>query len=88
MLDILPNFQLLVNIFSCNYLFSMLKFNQFIGREIVMKLKTFVRREEIIQYKEIINLINETVRSIRTQNVCLKRDLLDELLNKLGKIID
>lgn len=53
-----------------------------------MKLTTFVNREEIIQYREIINLMNETIRSIRTQNACLKRDLLDDLLNKLEKIID
>lgn len=53
-----------------------------------MEATAFSHREDIIQYRGIINLISETVRSIRTQNACLKRDLLDMLLDKLGKIIN
>ena len=53
-----------------------------------MKSIVLSHREDIIQYKEIINLISETIRSIRTQNACLKRDLLYSLLDKLEKIID
>lgn len=46
----------------------------------------FSQREDIIQYREIVNLIPEVVRSIRTQNSCLKRDLLDSLLQKLSEV--
>lgn len=53
-----------------------------------MEATKFSHREDIIQYREIINLILETVRSIHTQNACLKRDLLDSLLDKLGKIVE
>ena len=46
----------------------------------------FTQRKNIIQYRELVNLIPEVVRAIRTQNSCLKRDLLDSLLQKLGEV--
>jgi hypothetical protein len=46
----------------------------------------FSQREDVIKYREIVTLIPEVVRSIRTQNSCLKRDLLYSLLQKLGEV--
>ncbi len=50
-----------------------------------MKTTEFSNRDDIKQYRTIINLIPQTIKSIRTQNSCLKRNLLDTFLQKLGE---
>ena len=49
-----------------------------------MQATDFTEREDVKKFREIVNLIFQTIRGIRAQNSCLKRDLLDLLLQKLG----
>lgn len=46
----------------------------------------FTSREDIVALREITDMIPNVISSVRTQNSCLKRDLLEKFLIKLDSI--